>query len=461
MPAVTAAHEGRQLGLRVVLALVGSGSSASADQFLRLVGRRSLLDNHAVDPGETGGTADWSASFRQFGESIGRGSPPAIREDLAGSGIVLVETPPVFVGRDAIEVNGEKLRFRKAVLAIGRSASIEQGNSGEIESLLPEVFVGLNRPPQRLAILGCGPRACIWAQALRRFGSEVLLISPERSLLPDENPLAGAVVERQLALEGVQMFLGGTAVAVGQTGGQRMVVVDQEGQREKHFVDRVFREVATAPDLGRLQLDKAKVAWDARGIKVNRRLRTTNRRVFAGGGVCGEAFDRPEAALVMARLCVHNAFHCFRKRVPRTVIPRYVWTDPEVAEVGITPAEAAAQQIEIDTYRAEISEVATSRLAGRAEGFLVIYTRHGTARILGGVAVAECATELIGTVGLLMAQRISLDALAESAACLPSRLEVLALMGDYYRRNRPRSRWQIMGTKLHGRWKRLWRSVSA
>jgi pyruvate/2-oxoglutarate dehydrogenase complex dihydrolipoamide dehydrogenase (E3) component len=208
------------------------------------------------------------------------------------------------------------------------------------------------------------------------------------------------------------------------------------------------------PDLKGLGLETAGVAYTQCGVEVDDRLRTTNRRVFAAGNVCGGRFAPPEMAEAMARLCVHNAFHLRSKRLSRTVVPRCIWTDPEIVGVGLTPAEAAERGIEIDTYRAEMSEIAAAVLDGHDEGFVIVYARHGTGRILGGTIVAARASELIGPLGLMIARRISLDALADSTACRPSRFEVFALIADCYRRNQSPSRWRMLREKLRACWRR-------
>ncbi len=98
--------------------------------------------------------------------------------------------------------------------------------------------------------------------------------------------------------------------------------------------------------------------------------------------------------------------HCFSaQEVQRAVIPRCTYTDPEVAQVGLTETEAARQQIEIDSFRVDLQEVDRAVLDGDEQGFAVVHTRRGTGRVVGATIVARHAGEMIGEMTLLMTQR--------------------------------------------------------
>ncbi len=446
-----AAREGQRRGLRVALVTEPQGVSTSADCLLRHLGREG------AQPGRSGGcdTGGNAACFHdRLAQWCSDAGPRVARKELARLGIVLLEGQPTFVGPNLVEVDGREVRFRRAVLAFRGSAMPDPGGLPAAEPLRPDVLFGLDDLPRRAAILGSGPQACMWAQVLRRLRCDVILVCREPSILSEQSALAAAVVERQLAREGVQLLTGCAAVAVQQTGSQQMLILRRQGQQEKRFVDRVFRPLRSAPDLESLRLDRAGVTVSHRGIDVDDSLRTANRRIFAASGF-GREFDQPQMAAALARFCAANAFRFFPRPVNRALFPRFVWTDPEIATVGLTPIEAAGRQIRIDSYRVDIPEAAATALDDSQEGFVIIYTRHRTGRILGATAVAERAGDLIGPLGLLIARGISLDELAEGAACLPSRLVLIAEIAEYYRRNHPRSRWHILADKLHARWQRV------
>jgi pyruvate/2-oxoglutarate dehydrogenase complex dihydrolipoamide dehydrogenase (E3) component len=138
----------------------------------------------------------------------------------------------------------------------------------------------------------------------------------------------------------------------------------------------------------------------------------------------------------MARLCLQNALFLGRKKLSSLVIPRCTYTDPEVAHVGLTPAEAAEQGVEIDTYREELSSVDRAVLDGQERGFAAVHTRRSTGRVVGATIVAAHAGEMIGAITLLMHKRLSLAALAGVIHCYPTQVEVLKRIADAYQRTR-------------------------
>lgn len=439
--AVTAARETRRRGLRVAMVVTNPAVSDAAG-----IGAAEHALRQLAGAPDTA-RADFPSVLRRADELRARLVPCAASDELAGMGVTVIEGRPVFARRDAVRIGGRELVFHKAILATGQCA-VAALDECEGNPLDPRWFFSLETLPQRLAILGAGPRACQWAQILRRLGSEVCLVARDRSILPDENPAAAAVVQQQLAREGVHLLLGCDSLAVQQTGTQHAVILDREGGPEKRFVDHVLREVDQVADLHGMDIEAAGVECTADGIQVNDRLQTANRRIFAAGGVCGPRFAAAETAEAMARLCADNISRLFLRKMSRTLVPRHVWTDPEIAQVGLTPAEAAVRQIEVDTYRAEMSEVSAAVLDGHDQGFVLIHTRHGTGRILGATVVAQRAGELIGPLGLMIQRRIPLDTLADCTPSHPSRFEVLTLIADYYLRNRPISRWQLIGQRL-------------
>ena len=446
--AVTAVRRTHRRGLRVALVVTHSAVSDAVGTWTGEHALRYLAQAPEKTPG------GFSNVARRVSELRAQLAPRPVLEELAGLGITVIEGRPLFLRRDALSVNGRELVFRKAVLATGQRV-VNRGDESAGEPLDPRWLLSLETLPQRLAILGAGPRACQWAQTFRRLGSEVSLLARTASILPDEDSAAAAVVQEQLAREGVHLLLGCGSLAVQRTGTQLAVLVEREGRQEKRFVDSAVRECDHAADLEGLDLEAAGVAYTAGGVEVNDRLQTTNRRIFAAGGVCGPRFAVAETAETMARLCADNVSCMFARKMSRTLAARCVWTDPEIAEVGLTPVEAAMRQIGVDTYRAEMSEVGAAVLDGRAQGFVLVHTYHGTGRILGATVVAQRAGELIGPLGLMIQRRIPLDALSGCTVCRPSRFEVISLIADYYLRNRPPSRWQLMVEKLWAWWRRV------
>jgi pyruvate/2-oxoglutarate dehydrogenase complex dihydrolipoamide dehydrogenase (E3) component len=267
------------------------------------------------------------------------------------------------------------------------------------------------------------------------LGSEVHLIDLADRPLSREEPAAGELIRERFEREGIQLRLGARVVRVEQTETGKRLCID--GAAGEPFVegDEVLVAVGRAPNVQGLGLEAAGVKFDERGVQVDDRLRTSNRRIFAAGDVIG-SYQFTHAADAMARACIQNALFFGRKRLSRLVVPRTTYTDPEVAQVGLTAAEAEQQGIALDTYREELANVDRAILDGDDEGFALVHCRQGSGRIVGATIVAPHAGEMIGEITLLMTNRLSLSALASTIHCYPTQVEVLKRIADQYSRSR-------------------------
>lgn len=366
-------------------------------------------------------------------------------------GVDVYRGRPVFCQRHAVTVEGREIPFRKALVATGTEpvpAAVD--NADQCDCLRVETLAQLTELPRRLAVIGCGPEACGWAQAFRRLGSRVHLIDRRPNILPEEEPDAAGLLRTRLEQDGIRLHFGCGELAVETTGNLQAIVIEREGRREKLLVDRVLLCESRQPHTAGLGLESAGVAYTDHGIVVGDRLQTTNRRVFAAGGVCGARWATPQAAEATARLAVHNALSLSGRRLSRLVIPRCIYTDPAIAQVGLTRREAADGQIEIDTYRTDLPQGNRDILDRHRQGLVAVHVRRRTGLIAGATVVGEAADELIAPLVLLMTRRLSLEALADVIASSPSRFELLTRLGERYRQAR-RSR---LGVGLVERWKR-------
>ena len=372
------------------------------------------------------------------------GSPPD------GPNVDVYRGRACFSGRRSVAVDGRELRFRKAVIATGTvpaPAPVKIPGADQGGCLTPERLTELTELPQSLAIIGAGPDACQWAQVLRRLGSQVHLVGRHAGLLPGEDPDAAGVVRARLQDDGIKLHLGCDELRFETTGNLRGVVIGREGQREKLLVDEILLCGPRLPGTAGLGLETASVAFTDRGIIVGDRLQTTNRHVFGAGAVCGTNFGHPEAVEVTARLAVYNALHLTGRRLSRLVIPRCVHTDPQLVQVGLTLDEAAERQIEIDTYRAELSQAAESLPPDHHQGFIAVHVRRRSGRLVGATVVAEGADELAAPLLLLMTRKWPLTALADVIPCRSGRFELLTRLAQRCPRPRLSSRLRLSRQK--------------
>ncbi len=341
-----------------------------------------------------------------------------------------------FVSRNAVEVAGQRLEFSRAVIATGaRAAQPRIPGLAEAGFLTNETVFSLTELPPRLCIIGAGPIGCEMAQAFRRLGSEVCLLTDGERILPREDRDAAAVVQKQFEREGIQVMPRARILKVEIVDGTKFIVFEQDKKEEHVASDEILLAVGRMPNVEGLNLEVAGVEYDKSGVKVDDRLRTTNPRIYAAGDICSR-FKFTHAADAMARLVLRNAFFFGRGKASALVIPWCTFTDPEVAHVGLYEDEARKQGHDVETYTMHLDEVDRAMLDGASEGFARVHMDKRTGRILGATLVSEHAGESIGEFVLAMTQGIPLSTFASTIHPYPTQAEAIKRLGDLSMRAR-------------------------
>jgi pyruvate/2-oxoglutarate dehydrogenase complex dihydrolipoamide dehydrogenase (E3) component len=340
------------------------------------------------------------------------------------------------VGPSAVEVAGQRLEFAKAVIATGARAA-DPGIPGlaEVGYLTNETVFSLTDLPRRLLVLGAGPIGCELTQTFRRFGSDVHLIQRGPKILPREDADATALIQRRFELEGIGLHLGVKVLRAEGAAGAKRLVGERDGRPWTLEGDTILVGVGRMANVEGLNLEAASVRFDANGVHVDDRLRTSNSRIYAAGDICS-TYKFTHAADAMARIVIQNALFFGRKRVSALVIPWCTYTEPEVAHVGLTESEAANRGIAVDTFTAALDEVDRAILDGETEGFARVHLHKGTDRIAGATIVGAHAGEMMGEITLAMTRRLGLGAIAANIHSYPTQAEAIKKLGDLFQRTR-------------------------
>ena len=219
------------------------------------------------------------------------------------------------------------------------------------------------------------------------------------------------------------------------------------GPGETLRADAILVGVGRAPNVEGLGLETVGVQYDARGIKVDDRLRTTNPRIFAAGDVC-PGYKFTHNSDFQARIVIQNALFFGRAKASALVIPWCTYTDPAVAHVGLYEQEAQKQGIAIDTIRQDLAHVDRAVLDGETAGFVKVHLAKGKGKILGATIVAAHAGDLVSEITLAMAGKLGAGTLAKTIHPYPTQAESIKKVGDAYNRARltPTVKW------LFGKW---------
>jgi pyruvate/2-oxoglutarate dehydrogenase complex dihydrolipoamide dehydrogenase (E3) component len=280
-----------------------------------------------------------------------------------------------------------------------------------------ETIFDLRERPGHLLIIGGGPIGMEMAQAHRRLGCDVTVIEGAKALGRDDPELA-EILLAQIRAEGVRIFEGAKAERISATGG--VTVHTTAGDfTGSHLLMAVGRQV----NLDRLDLDKAGVAHDRRGVTVGTDLRSvTNRRVYAVGDAAGGRMFTHVAGY-HAGIIIRSAVLGLPARERTDHIPTATYTDPELAQVGLTEAEARARHgtaLEVASYDFQHNDRAIAE--GKTTGRIKVMIVKG--RPVGASIVGAQAGEMIGLWAMALANRLKMSAIANTVLPYPTLGEI-------------------------------------
>jgi pyruvate/2-oxoglutarate dehydrogenase complex dihydrolipoamide dehydrogenase (E3) component len=353
-----------------------------------------------------------------------------------------------FTGPDTVEVGGQRLRFKKAVIATGaRAASLPLPGLAETGCLTNETVFTLTQLPKRLAVIGAGPIGCELAQAFARFGSKVSLLEVMPQILIREDKDAAKIVEAALVRDGVEIVTDCKITNVRRDGGEKVFSFEVAGQKRELRVDEILLGVGRAPNVEGLGLEAAGVIYDKTGVKVDDYLETSNRNIYAAGDICS-VYKFTHAADAMARIVLQNALFRGRARASALTIPWCTYTDPEIAHVGLYEKDAQEKGYRTRTFVHELRDTDRAILDGEVEGFAKVLVAQGSDEILGATIVSPHAGETISEVTLAMVGKLGLGTLAKTIHPYPTQAESLKRVADAY----SRTRLTPFVKKLFSRW---------
>ncbi|KJS63344.1 dihydrolipoyl dehydrogenase family protein [Streptomyces rubellomurinus] len=284
------------------------------------------------------GPADWTAVAVRVREAIGRIEPHDSPEALTRLGVEVIRGEARFTGPRTLDADGRIMAFRHALVATGSSPHLPAvPGLAEAGALTSDTVWDLPELPRRLLVIGGGAVGCELGQAFARLGSQVTVVEAEQRLLPTTEPQAADLLQRRLAAEGVTVHTGAVLRSV------RPDTADlTTADHTEHTLafDQVLVATGRRPHLAALGLEAGGIRTTDRGfIATDARLRTSNPRVFAAGDVTGR-LPFTHVAGVQAGDAVLNALLGLRRHLDYDAMPYAVFTDPEIAQVGLTAARA-------------------------------------------------------------------------------------------------------------------------
>jgi len=352
---------------------------------------------------------------------IGAIAPHDSVERFEGLGVTVIQGAARFTGPAEVEAAGQRISARRFVIATGSTAAVPPvPGLSETPFLTNESVFDLTELPAHLLVLGGGPIGIEMAQAFRGLGSDVTVI--ERAMiLPRDEPEAVAVLRAVLQRQGITITEGAQVAMirpVPQGRGVEVELADGNIIAGTHLLVAAGRK----PSMDGLELSAAGVETTPRGITVDARLRTSNRRIFAAGDVAGGP-QFTHVAGYHAGILVRNILFGLPAKVGYTALPWVTYSDPELAHVGLTEAEARLASHPVQVLTQPLSGNDRAQAERNTEGMAKIILGRG-GRILGATILAPRAGEMIGLWGLAIQQKMKIGAVASMMAPYPTMAEI-------------------------------------
>jgi len=375
---------------------------------------------------------DWAVVHRHVHQVIDKIAPNDSEDRFADLGVQVVRAAGAFESENTLRAGEYVIRAKYFVLATGSSPFVPPIEGlKSVPYLTNESIFNNHEPVDHLIVIGGGPIGMEMAQAHRRLGAKVTVMEMARLLMKDDPELTRIVIER-LSDEGIAFHEGGRNLKL-EKASDGLITARCETDAGQQCVSGSHLLIATGrvANVDGLNLEAAGVAYTQRGVEVDARLRTSNRRIFAIGDVAGP-YQFTHMAAYQAGIVIRNILFKLPAKVDYTAVPWVTYTDPELAHVGMGEADAEKTGTDVRVLRWRFEENDRAQAERRTEGMVkVITNKKGV--VLGATIVGLHAGELIQPWVLAISQKLKISAIASMIAPYPTLAEVnKRIAGSYY-----------------------------
>lgn len=365
-------------------------------------------------------TIDFAAVMERVRQVVRDIEPHDSVERYSSLGVDCVLGEATIVSPWEVKVDGKSIYTQNIVIASGARPFVPPiPGLDQVDYLTSDNLWDLNELPKKLLVLGGGPIGCELAQAFNRLGSEVTIVDMMSRVLPREDEDVSAFVQQRFVNEGINVLVGHKTIGFEQREGNNasllnVALLEEVGASEEKNVEVGFDQVLVA--VGRrantigLGLESLGIELNPNGtVTVDEYLRSRYPNIYACGDVAGPYQFTHTAAHQAWYVAVNALFGRFKKfKVDYTVVPWATFTDPEVAHVGLSEADAIAKDIPYEITKYGIDDLDRAIADNTAEGFVKVLTVPGKDKILGATIVGYHAGDLLTEFVTAMKQGLGL-----------------------------------------------------
>lgn len=384
--------------------------------------------HHAAHDGEKFGigagpvSIDFARVHRHVHDVIDGIAPHDSVERFESLGVTVIKGAARLAGKREVTVGETRIRAKRIVIATGSRAAVPPIKGiATTPFLTNETIFELQTLPDHLLIIGAGPIGLEMAQAFRRLGARVTVLE-RLTALPKDDPEMAGIVTTALRSEGVEILEGVEVIEAGGSAGAVHLIIGDKGETRRIEGSHLLIAAGRTPNVDDLGLEQAGIAYDKAGIKTDARLRTSNKRVFAIGDVRG-GLQFTHVAGYDAGIVIRNILFRLPARADYSAVPWVTFTDPELAQVGLTESAARDRHGDrLKVLRFAYKDNDRARAERITEGEIKLMAYKG--RPVGVTIVGAQAGELINFWSFALSAKTKLSAIAGYVSPYPTLAEI-------------------------------------
>ncbi len=348
------------------------------------------------------------------------------RKQLASGKFKFIRANASFTDEHTLELSdGKKLTAKHFIIGTGSVVSPPPLPSlEEVGYITSHQALSLTKLPKSLIVLGGGAIACELAQFFARFDVKVTQIQRSPHVLREFDDDAGAVIKTVFQREGIKLFTGTKLLNARRNGKRKVIEFEQNGKKLRAEADEILLALGRSPNTATLNLENAGVETENGRIIANAQMRTSAPHIYAAGD-CTGPHEIVHIAIQQAEITAHNIAN---PRRPRTadyrLLTSVVFTDPQVATVGLTEKEATARGIPFRAASYPFNDHGKSLIMKALDGFVKLLAHPKTGEILGGCCVGPVGGELIHEINVAMAKCMTVHEFAATPHYHPTLAEI-------------------------------------
>jgi mercuric reductase len=365
----------------------------------------------------------------------------ALRESnykrVAGElGITVMEGRAKFVSPSRVEVDGQTLEADKFIIATGsRPKILPFKGVDSVRYITNREALNLSRLPESMIVIGAGPIGLEFAQMYARFGTKVTVLEKEKQVLPLAEPEIADELQRCLEQEGIEMHTGVDVEELREEGDLKVVAARVGTLQTTVKGEELLLATGVVPNSDNMNLEAAGVRVTPRGfIEVNDELRTSASNIWAAGDVVGKAFLETVAAKE-GNIAANNALVGTKKALDYDSVPKAVFTDPQVASVGLTEEEYMRRYNVCACRTIEIAGVPKAMAIKETRGKVKMAIDPKTEAVAGLHIVAPMAADLIHEATLAVKYKLTIDEIVDTVHVFPTMSEAIKRVAQSFKRD--------------------------